>query len=43
VSFADWRRLDVIETDRGKPLGRPRVKFTTVEEMLAAVDASRTR
>jgi ferredoxin/flavodoxin---NADP+ reductase len=43
VSFADWRRLDAIETERGKPHGRPRVKFTSVEEMLAALDPTRSR
>jgi ferredoxin--NADP+ reductase len=37
VSWADWRRLDEIEVARGRPLGRPRVKFTRVEEMLAAL------
>ncbi len=37
VSFADWQRLDQIEVERGKPQGRPRVKFTSVEEMLGAL------
>lgn len=37
VSFADWQRLDELETGRGKPAGRPRVKFTSVEEMLEAL------
>ncbi len=37
VSFADWKRLDQIEVERGKPLGRPRVKFTSVEEMVGAL------
>jgi len=37
VSFADWRRLDQIEVERGQVQGRPRVKFTTVEEMLGAL------
>jgi ferredoxin/flavodoxin---NADP+ reductase len=37
VSFADWRRLDQIEVERGRPLGRPRVKFTSIEEMLGAL------
>jgi len=36
-SYADWRRLDELEVARGRPLGRPRVKFTRVEEMLAAL------
>ena len=37
VSFADWRRLDALECARGQAEGRPRVKFTSVEEMLAAL------
>jgi len=36
-SFADWRRLDEIEVARGKEIGRPRVKFTSREEMAAAL------
>jgi ferredoxin--NADP+ reductase len=37
VSYADWRRLDAIEIAAGKAAGRPRVKLTRVEEMLAAL------
>ena len=37
VSFADWRKLDALEVARGAPLGRPRVKFTSIEDMLAAL------
>jgi len=37
VSYADWLRLNELEISRGRPLGRPRVKFTSVEEMLAAL------
>ena len=37
VSYDDWRRLDAIETARGRAAGRPRVKFTRVDEMLAAL------
>ena len=36
-SYADWRRLDELEVARGRSLGRPRVKFIRVEEMLAAL------
>ena len=35
VSFADWKRIDAAETARGQAQGRPRVKFTAVDEMLA--------
>lgn len=37
VSFADWKRLDEMELNRGKEEGRPRVKFTRIEEMLDAL------
>lgn len=37
LTHADWQRLDAIETARGKEAGRPRVKFTRVEDMLAAL------
>ena len=37
VSFEGWKRLDKIEMERGAALGRPRVKFTSVEEMLGAL------
>ncbi|MEK7823966.1 MAG: FAD-dependent oxidoreductase [Candidatus Eisenbacteria bacterium] len=37
VSFADWKRLDRLEVERGQAQGRPRAKFTSVEEMLAAL------
>lgn len=38
VSFADWQRLDRLETERGAPQGRPRVKLCRVEDMLATLD-----
>ena len=37
LSYQDWLRLDEIEVARGKETGRPRVKFTTVKDMLAAL------
>jgi ferredoxin--NADP+ reductase len=37
ICYADWRRLDELETARGQEAGRPRVKFTTVDEMLRAL------
>jgi ferredoxin--NADP+ reductase len=37
-SYADWKRLDELEVERGKAQGRPRVKFTSVEEMLQALE-----
>ena len=41
VTFSDWKRLDQIEVERGTPLGRPRVKLTSVEEMLGALAQTR--
>jgi ferredoxin--NADP+ reductase len=36
-SYADWQKLDAIEVERGRAQGRPRVKFTRIEEMLSAL------
>jgi ferredoxin/flavodoxin---NADP+ reductase len=36
-SYPDWKKLDALEVAKGQPLGRPRVKFTSVEEMIAAL------
>ncbi len=36
-TFADWLKLDELEVARGQAQGRPRVKLTSVEEMLAAL------
>ncbi|MCA9994298.1 MAG: FAD-dependent oxidoreductase [Anaerolineales bacterium] len=35
-SYQDWQTLDRLEQEAGAALGRPRVKFTTIEDMLAA-------
>jgi ferredoxin/flavodoxin---NADP+ reductase len=40
VSFAGWEAIDAAERGKGEPLGRPRVKFCRIDEML---DASRSR
>lgn len=37
VTFADWRKLDQLETEQGKAAGRPRLKFTRIDEMLEAL------
>lgn len=37
VTFADWERLDEMERQQGESLGRDRVKFTNVDDMLAAL------
>jgi ferredoxin--NADP+ reductase len=40
VTVEGWRVLDQIETMRGSDSGRPRVKFTDVDEMLQAIRES---
>jgi ferredoxin--NADP+ reductase len=42
VAYADWLRLDQLEIARGRARGCPRVKFTRVEEMLAALGRNRS-
>jgi ferredoxin/flavodoxin---NADP+ reductase len=37
VTFADWKRLDALEVQKGQPLGKPRDKFASIEDMLAAL------
>jgi ferredoxin--NADP+ reductase len=37
LSYEDWLRLNEVEVRRGKETGRPRVKFTRTEDMLAAL------
>jgi ferredoxin/flavodoxin---NADP+ reductase len=39
ISYAGWEAIDRAEQERGKPLGRPRVKFVRLDEM---VEAART-
>ena len=36
-TYADWKRLDDLEQANGKACGRPRLKFTSVEEMRKAL------
>ena len=42
VTYADWRRLDALECTNGEACGRPRLKFSSVEEMLAALGRAGT-
>ncbi len=37
ISYPDWQKLNEMEVQRGKAAGRPRVKFTRVQDMLAAL------
>ncbi len=39
VSYAQWKRLDALECQRGKILDKPREKFVHIQEMIAALDA----
>lgn len=34
VTYEGWEAIDAAERERGEPQGRPRVKFTSVEEMV---------
>jgi ferredoxin--NADP+ reductase len=36
VSYAGWEAIDALERARGEPVGRPRVKLCSWEELLAA-------
>jgi ferredoxin--NADP+ reductase len=36
VTYSGWELIDAVEKAAGEPLGRPRVKLTTVERMLEA-------
>ncbi|MBA2241188.1 MAG: FAD-dependent oxidoreductase [Solirubrobacterales bacterium] len=39
VSFSGWQSIDAAEQERGRPHGRPRVKFCNVAEMVEAMRA----
>ncbi|MCB9450951.1 MAG: FAD-dependent oxidoreductase [Anaerolineaceae bacterium] len=38
VTFDEWKRLDEMEVQRGEALGRPRLKFSRIADMLRALD-----
>jgi ferredoxin--NADP+ reductase len=40
VSYADWLRVNEVELEKGRAVGRPRIKLTRVEEMLAVMGRS---
>jgi ferredoxin/flavodoxin---NADP+ reductase len=42
VTFEGWQAIDAAEVERGKPLGRPRVKFVEVDEMVEASKGAKT-
>jgi ferredoxin--NADP+ reductase len=37
IGYQEWLRLNALEVEVGRRRGRPRVKFTRVDEMLAAL------
>jgi ferredoxin--NADP+ reductase len=37
VTYADWQLLDALEQSNGTAVGRPRLKFTRVDEMMTAL------
>lgn len=37
ISYDDWCEIDALETRAGEEAGRPRIKFTDVEDLLAAL------
>jgi ferredoxin--NADP+ reductase len=41
VSYEDWIAIDQAEVSRGAASGKPREKFTSVEQMLEVLDAAR--
>lgn len=43
VSYEDWRLLDKLEIANGQAVGRPRLKFTRVADMLDALRAEKAR
>ena len=43
VTFDGWQAIDRAEVARGEPQGRPRVKFTRIEEMLDAAGVKAAR
>lgn len=38
VSYDDWKQIDAAEVARGKAAGKPREKFTSIDDMLAVLD-----
>lgn len=41
VTFEDWSRIDQVEREEGRKEGKPREKFVSVEEMVAAAKCSK--
>ena len=39
VTFDDWQQVDRLEVERGAALGKPRVKYYRVDEILEQCEA----
>lgn len=39
VNIEDWQKIDAAETERGKAQGKPREKFTRIDEMLSVLES----
>jgi ferredoxin--NADP+ reductase len=37
VTYEDWRLIDAAEIERGSVVGKPREKFTSIDEMLGVL------
>lgn len=38
VSYDDWKKIDAKEIERGEPKGKPREKYTYIDEMLSVAE-----
>jgi len=38
VNFAEWKKIDQKEVERGQSIGKPREKFTNIKDMIAVLD-----
>lgn len=38
VSWADWKKINAAEMERGKAIGKPREKFASVQDMLEVLE-----
>ncbi len=43
VDIEGWQRIDAAETERGRPRGKPREKFTRIDEMLSVLESQEPR
>jgi len=42
VTYSDWQRLDQEELRRGQEAGKPREKFTKIDDMLSFINKTKT-